>query len=495
MIYTGNNLDILPTLPADHFDSIVTDPPYGLGFMGREWDHAVPGVPFWEAMLRVAKPGAYLVAFGAPRLYHRMACYIEDAGWEIRDTLMWVYGSGFPKSMDVAKAIDKLDRVGPMRDRALLFTAWMRSTGLTARQINEATRTNMASHYLTALEQPAVPTRELFELIRPLLQAPVPAFVEDLIDSRVVESENLARREVIGHHDQNAPAAEWRERYDGGGASTAKPITAAFTDEAKRWQGWGTALKPAWEPIVLARKPFKGTVAANVMRNGTGALNVDGCRVEGGEIASAGGTRRSGGIMGESEPLGGWEPKHSGRWPANLIHDGSDEVVALFPADQGPTPRSSGPAVATGALFDAPKPEATPAEPKAPGTRPGGFGNVGADKGSPTPCGPMYEGGGSAARFFYSAKASTEDRHDGLRGVRKDGDNTHPTVKPTDLMRWLCRLVTPPGGLVLDPFCGSGSTGRGAIAEGFQFVGIELDPENAAIAEARTAVVQPGLGF
>lgn len=406
MIHVGDCREIMATLSPESMDAIVTDPPYELGFMGKGWDKT--GVAFdartWREALRIAKPGAYLCAFGASRNFHRMMVAIEDAGWEIRDTLMWVYGQGFPKSLDVAKAIDKLDRVGPMRERALQFTAWMRSTGLTARAINEATNTSMASHYLTALEQPAVPTRDLFELIRPLLSVPVPQFVEDLINSRTVESENLKRREVIGTHERTAAAAEWRHRYQPGQtAPTTEPgeITKAFTPEAQRWEGWGSALKPSWEPIVLARKPFKGSLGGNVLRHGVGAMNVDACRLEG------------------------------GRWPPNLTFEDLPEIREYFPS----------------------------------------------------------EGGESTCRFFYCAKAAAEDRHDGV------DENTHATVKPTPLMRWLCRLVTPPGGLVFDPFTGSGSTGRGAIAEGFQFAGAELDPVNAAIAEARTRVVQPGLGF
>lgn len=361
VVHHGDCLEVLPTLAADSIDSIVTDPPYGLGFMGKAWDHTVPGVPFWLEMLRVAKPGAYLAAFGGTRTFHRMACAIEDAGWELRDTLMWVYGSGFPKSHN----------------------------------------------------------------------------------------------------------GEWG----------------------------GTALKPAWEPIILARKPLIGTVEANWRQHGTGALNIDGCRVEGpkGEC-----TRGAGGQNGRYGPIGAQgfiADDGRGRWPANLVHDGSDEVLALFPGAPGQIAKAS--------TSD---------------TQRGGQNTYGVMARGSNGQEPRADTG-SAARFFYCAKASKADRDEGLGGFSKslppsamarvsqlNGEentcisntknpraNVHPTVKPTELMRWLCRLVTPPGGLVLDPFTGSGSTGRGAIAEGLRFVGIEREAEYVAIAEARiaAAIVPP----
>ena len=370
MIHVGNCLDILPTMAANSVDAIVTDPPYGLGFMGKEWDHSVPGEPFWREMLRVAKPGAYLLAFGGTRTFHRLACAIEDAGWELRDTLMWVYGSGFPKSHN----------------------------------------------------------------------------------------------------------GEWG----------------------------GTALKPAWEPIIMARKPLIGTVEANWREHGTGGLNIDGCRIDPGIPVGGGGNGRASipngygsGLTKEAGTREVVQPHDLGRWPANLIHDGSEEVLACFPDAPGQQ-RDTGPQFDRNAQVY------------------GHFAGVSehAARGD----------SGSAARFFYCAKASREDRDSGLeygpkrlfgmsgaaaaaaRGEHYDnGDggvnktklvgNFHPTVKPTELMRWLCRLVTPAGGLVLDPFTGSGSTGRAAIAEGMQFVGIELNPEYAAIAERRIQIMQPGLPF
>jgi len=309
----GDCRDSMRAMDAESIDAIVSDPPYGLSFMGKGWDHGVPGQDFWIEALRVAKPGAHLLAFGGTRTFHRLVVAIEDAGWEIRDCLMWVYGSGFPKSLNI------------------------------------------------------------------------------------------------------------------GG-------------------GWGTALKPAYEPIIMARKPFTSTVAANVLRHGTGAINVDGCRVgtdstivQRREASAALGYHGHGSMPSRTGPSR--TGSESGRWPANFLHDGSDEVTGLM---------------------------------------------------------------GDAARFFYCAKASKADRDEGCDGLnvkkRTDGresehhtghlrtterSNHHPTVKPTDLMRYLCRLVTPLGGTVLDPFMGSGSTGKAATLEGFGFVGCELQPDYLVIAEAR----------
>jgi len=340
----GDCLEVLRTLPDNSVDSVVTDPPYGLSFMGKKWDYDVPASEVWAECLRVLKPGGHLLAFAGTRTQHRMAVRIEDAGFEIRDMIAWVYGSGFPKSLDVSKAIDK----------------------------------------------------------------------------------------AAGH----TRATDYEPNY------------ANATEAARQWQGWGTSLKPALEPITVARKPLsEGTVAANVLAHGTGALNIDGCRV-----GTEGGTRRDG--KADKPNHAGWENMkghgiaelNAGRWPANLIHSGEDDAIA---------------------------------------------------------------GLGEAARYFYCAKASKRDRDEGLEGFEEkrtggmqataDGTmltgsgnerttsraNIHPTVKPTDLMRYLCRLVTPPGGVVLDPFMGSGSTGKAAALEGFQFIGIERDAEYFEIAKAR----------
>lgn len=430
MIHVGDCLEVMRTLPDNSVDAVVTDPPYGIGFMGKAWDGkdiearldrrraassmdptagengshrsaaAAAGaydlspkgmVAFQQftadwcrEAFRVLKPGAYLVSFASPRTYHRMACGIEEAGFELRDQIMWLFGSGFPKSRN----------------------------------------------------------------------------------------------------------GEWG----------------------------GTALKPAHEPIAVARKPLIGSVEANWLAYGTGALNIKGCRIDGvkpdttqlrggipcrhdsdtpraprGREGEASSERRynehgSTDFAATPGPRGG-DPE--GRWPANVAHDGSDEVLAAFPNAPGQQ-RAVGPE--NGA-----KPSI----------------NTFGDFGPRDQFNPRGDSG-SAARFFYCAKASKEDRNHGCEDLpkrtsgmvsntsgqhitRRDGGapgpqaNNHPTVKPTDLMRWLCRLVTPAGGVVLDPFTGSGSTGRAAVMEGMQFIGIELDPDYAAIAEARIRAVQPGL--
>ena len=416
-VLQGDCREVMFTLEAESVDAIVTDPPYELGFMGKSWDAS--RVAFdpetWRHALRVLKPGGHLLAFSGSRTYHRMACAIEDAGFEIRDQIMWVYGSGFPKSHDVSKAIDR--EAGAEREVV-------------------GSKFGMPGYSLA-------PDRG---------------------------------RNVGAGHDGTLsnPHAECA-------------ITAPATDAARTWSGWGTALKPAHEPIVVARKPFKGTVAANVMAHGTGALNIDGCRVECQDK-----TRFPSGAISQTESVfGGGNGRYadrprgedsnpSGRWPANFIHDGSDEVLSLFP-ETGPAKKNK---ISDGR--SAPFMQAG-------GEKTGGF------SGRHDPSNSHDDAGGSAARFFYSPKASKRDREDGLAGfieklpgrsgetsgqetIRK---NHHPTVKPTDLMRYLCRLVTPPGGLVLDPFTGSGSTGRGAVLEGFRFLGIEMDPGYREIAIAR----------
>ena len=374
----GDCRTVMAGLPAASVDAVVCDPPYGLSFMGKDWDHGVPGVAFWSAALRVAKPGAHLLAFGGTRTFHRLAVAIEDAGWEIRDTVMWVYGSGFPKSHDVGKGIDKA----------------------------------------AGAERTAVTTRKaanLFEAER-----------EEIEIFKGAQSESTGRYGAWG---------------DG---ITA---TAPATEAARQWDGWGTALKPAWEPIIVARKPLEGTVAANVLAHGTGALNIDGCRVATTDCLNGG---TFGGVFGNGKPTID-KPVGTGRWPANLIHDGSDEVLAGFPSVHG-----------AGHARDK-QAQDSPNRP--------GWGNIGTGKAS-------FRIGdtGTAARFFYSAKASKADRDEG---------NMHPTVKPTALMRYLCKLVTRLGGVVLDPFCGSGSTGKAAILEGFRFIGIEKEFEYCEIANAR----------
>lgn len=372
----GDCAEQMRTLADNSIDAIVTDPPYGLAFMGANWDYGVPGEMYWREALRVAKPGAHLLAFGGTRTYHRLACAIEDAGWEVRDCIMWVYGSGFPKSMDVSKAIDKM--MG-------------------------------------------------------------------------------AEREVVGKRPPNVISKKWREAEGRTDLPTSiLDITVPATPEAAAWNGWGTCLKPAVEPIVVARKPIEGTVAANVLKYGTGAINIDGCRVPTEETWTHGATK----AKPAAEYDGGWKRVEQqgnslGRFPANLIHDGSDEVLALFPDSNG-----SGHART---LHRSAKPEQE---------------GWGMNKQSADAVELRDAGTGSAARFFYCAKASRSERGEG---------NIHPTVKPLALMHYLVRLVTRKGGLVLDPFMGSGTTGIAAIQEGMNFVGIERDPNYYEIASRRIA--------
>jgi len=361
-ILHGKNLDILPTLPDNSVDSIVTDPPYELGFMGKKWDSSgiAYSVQLWTACLRVLKPGGHLLSFGGTRTFHRVAVAIEDAGFEIRDNIAWLYGSGFPKSLNVSKAIDKA--AGAEREQIL-------ATG-------------------------------------------------GLHKNKNLNDDNWSKIGTEAMMDSNQPS----------------------TPKAQQWNGWGTALKPAHEPIIVARKPLIGTVAHNVLTHGTGALNIDGSR-----IGAEGGTKGAGaGVYGDGlNGERGLAVDGLGRWPANII---LDEHTAGLLDEQS-----------------------------------------------------------DASRFFYIAKASKRDRNEGLEelpfikgGSLSGGEdkrsqttnqpsrqNFHPTVKPTALMEYLVKLVTPPNGTVLDPFTGSGSTGKAAILNGFDFIGIEMTEDYLPIIDAR----------
>lgn len=360
-LHVGRCEEVLKTLPDNSVDAIVTDPPYGLSFMNHKWDYDVPTVDQWRECLRVLKPGGHLLAFGGSRTYHRLVVNAEDAGFEIRDQILWIYGSGFPKSHNLDGDFD----------------------------------------------------------------------------------------------------------------------------------GWGTALKPAHEPIVMARKPFKQTVSANMNEHGTGAINIDACRIPTDEALNGG----AGGLLSHqrdgTEPVADYEQAPEGRWPANIIHDGSEAVVSAFPDAKG----QQGDLKETG--------RARPSH--------GRYG----DMAPPKAHAARVESEKSAARFFYCAKVKPKERDEGLErfiatsasdmtGGRKEGSvgindpragagrtngakNNHPTVKPIALMSYLCRLITPPGGTVLDPWMGSGSTGRSAIEEGFNFIGIDMNPDYVTIASARIA--------
>ena len=414
MLYHGDCLEVLRTLPDCSVDSVVTDPPYGLSFMGKKWDYDVPSTEIWAECLRVLKPGGHLLAFAGTRTQHRMAVRIEDAGFEIRDMIAWVYGSGFPKSLDVSKAIDKA--AGAERERI----DGPKSGGMAALNKGNADQ---------------------------------------------------------GYRDD--------AYYEDGNKMLSNE---AVTEAAQQWAGWGTALKPALEPITVARKPLIGTVAANVLAHGTGAINVDGCRV-GTEDMSAQWDRSwadNSGELGQRYPQSGRESGKTvppGRWPANLIHDGSQMVLDLFPETKSGVPGVRRKAHDTNSMSG---------RLNMTGEQETGYGDT-----------------GSAARFFYCAKTAKKDRDEGLttdpqafvqfqtangtsgkpsslsEGRDTQYRNTHPTVKPTNLMRYLCRLVTQPGGTVLDPFMGSGSTGKAAMLEDFDFIGIEREADYIKIAEAR----------
>lgn len=446
-VYHGDCLDVLKTLPDNSIDAVCTDPPYGLGFMGHAWDqpgeygsqrrNGKPGVynrvanydhrktrardgameaglydlspsamhnfQSWCEMwatecLRVLKPGGHMLAFGGSRTWHRLASAIEDAGFEIRDSIAWIYGSGFPKSLDVSKAIDKA--AGAARE---IVGKYQPPNGTTWNLANDEARSEVGA---------------------------------------------------IGHSSR----------------ADSLNITAPATDAAKQWQGWGTALKPAFEPIVVARKPIRGTVAGNVIKHGTGALNIDACR-----IGDNGGARRGpddlgvrgrpNDVLGAGLDLGNAAPRVPGlgRWPANVLLD--DHQAAELDRQSGHS--SDGTAVQRNGggqrIFNH------------------GDGLARADAG--------YNGAGGASRFFstfrYTAKAATAERPtaDGI---------SHPTVKPLDLMRWLIRLITPPGGTVLDPFAGSGTTVQAAIAEGKRCIAIEREATYLPLITARTDRAQIG---
>ncbi len=520
-LHCGDCLGVMKDMADNSVDAIVCDPPYGLSFMGKKWDYEVPKIEVWVECLRVLKPGGHLLSFAGTRTQHRMCCNIEDAGFGIRDMIVWVYGSGLPKSLDISKAIDRKRYDMP---QILQVTTWInkevKRAGITYAKILQAFGFNKGSgqvgHWtaITMQSQPAVPTLEQVPMLLALLGLTVnelPADMRQLLwyhnGRKRQPGEAWFSREVIGEKASGLSSGTGNTvgRFtDNRNERGMVDITALATDAAKQWDGWGTGLKPAFEPITLARKPIsEPTIAANVLKWGTGGINIDGCRVETDDKLDGGAT---GGSVSASE---GWDRpwRHNtdavkekierdkkqviksetlGRFPANLIHDGSDEVAGLFPDSK------------SGAIKQ--------------GTKQG-FGDSNVYGTSDGHYSERLASAGSAARFFYCAKASKSDRDDGLEGMetstagemtggRKEGSaglnsprsgagrttggkNHHPTVKPTSLMQYLCRLVTPPDGTVLDPFMGSGSTGRGAVKEGFSFIGIEIDPEYFEIAKKR----------
>ncbi|KKN41468.1 hypothetical protein LCGC14_0722820 [marine sediment metagenome] len=437
LIIVGDVLDGLARLDDNSVDAVVTDPPYELAFMGKKWD--ATGVAFrqatWEACLRVLKPGGYLLAFGGTRTHHRLWCAVEDAGFEVRDTLMWLYGQGFPKSLDVSKAIDKA--AGAER---------------------EVVSTSPSGGY---------------------------------------------KRLMITNKEADFRPSDY---YPEGNKFTSK---VPITDEAKQWEGWGTALKPAWEPILLARKPLEGTVAENVLAHGVGGLNIDATRIGTDEQLARSPSYAGSQIYAQDE----WTKTHpsfgrgheAGRWPANVIF----ECTCDDDAEGGHEPDCPAGMLdaQSGALGDTQRPNRVEGQQVSDSM----FGRRTLSK--------THGGSGGASRFFttvrfrYVAKASRAERERGLEdfepitgaeAVNRKPDTAglkspragagrtakqvkcgHPTVKPIALMRWLVRLVTPPGGIVVDPFCGSGSTLIAAREEGHDFVGVDLSAEYCRIAQAR----------
>ena len=481
-ILHGKNLDILPTLPDNSVDSIVTDPPYELGFMGKKWDSLgiAYSVELWTECLRVLKPGGHLLSFGGTRTYHRVAVAIEDAGFEIRDNMAWLYGSGFPKSLDVSKAIDKGS--GENEKRRLEFVAWMKTTGLNAKEINEIIgKADVGSHYLR-LDQPAIATADLFDKLRPYLPE-VPEAIERLVAERTgIEWKAYKNRAVLGTKYSGIANKEEKNRHTIGASKAVEvDITEPSTPEAQQWNGWGTALKPAHEPIIVARKPLIGTVAHNVLTHGTGALNIDGSRIGavGGTFKASKPEGKSNGIYGDgingAVEIG---ELNKGRWPANIILD--EHTAGLLDEQSGVSKSTN-----------------TERNNSARSNQSFGLEDKNVTGG--------HSDSGGASRFFYIAKASKRDRNEGLEelpfikgGSLSGGEdkrsqttnqpsrqNFHPTVKPTALMEYLVKLVTPPNGTVLDPFTGSGSTGKAAILNGFDFIGIEMTEDYLPIIKAR----------
>lgn len=482
-VLAGSCLDRLPELADESVDAVVCDPPYELGFMGKSWDSSgiAYDVNVWRECLRVLKPGGHILAFGGSRTWHRLAVAVEDAGFELRDSIAWLYGSGFPKSLDVSKAIDK--SMGENKQRQLKFVNWMRSTGITAKQINDATKTQMSSHYI-GLSQPAIATADLFDKLRPYLPE-VPEEIERLVAERTgIEWTAYKNREVIGTEIRyNEPSGIVNVGQDERKLIERK-ITIAATDEAQKWAGWGTALKPAFEPVVVGRKPLKGTVAANVLAYGVGGLNIDATRIEAADqnVLDAAVKRMAGNaVKGQLNMAGSSEIKPNsaqGRWPSNVILD--EYTAELVDQQSGISVSKAG--GKSGTSFSS-----------------GIAGSPRTDERG------GHNDSGGASRFFYIAKANKRDRNEGLENlpIRRPDERTetgmgtfaekgvqpaqnfHPTVKPTDLMRQLIRLVTPLGGVVLDPFTGSGSTGKAAILEGMQFIGCELTEDYLPIIEGR----------
>jgi len=390
-LFHGDCREQLKHLEDESVDAIVTDPPYEIAMFGLDWDDSGVAVDadMWRECFRVLKPGGHLISFTAARIYHRVATAIDVAGFEIRDQLLWIYTSGFPKSMDVSAAIDKMKST---REQVLKITHFIRAqrdrAGKTNAEIDEHFGfKGMAGHWTTQQSQPQCPTRDQWEEMVRFLDMDVPEDIAALVDEIIADKGQPGQawldREVTGHHTKAVGIGA-----HGGPNRLGEKREIPTTELAAEYLGWGTSLKPAHEPCVLARKPLIGTVAQNIKEHGTGGINIDGCRIDG------------------------------ERFPTNLL--GEREALESLSA----------------AKF-------------------GGLEN--------------------GAKVFFCPKPNSAER----------GDNLRPTLKPIDLMRYLCRLITPNNGVVLDPFMGSGTTGIAARLEGFQFIGIEQSEEFHAYAQSR----------
>jgi DNA modification methylase len=498
-LHLGDSLNILTTLPDNSVDAIVTDPPYELGFMGKAWDASgiAYNVNLWRECWRVLKPGGHLAAFGGTRTYHRMTVAIEDAGFEIRDSLHWIYGSGFPKGQDIAKSIDKRRDDRP---QILQVTAWLNAArdaaGWSTKQIDALFGFNgMASHWTaTASKAASVPTPEQWDRLRDELgfdDTQIRPIVAELNARRGTLGEAWSQREVIGrrHSGLNQGATSvFLSGTTGRAEDGTISVTAPASDAARQWQGWNTSLKPAHEPIVLARKSTGfNTTVANVLQHGTGGLNIDATRTavpdaaqyeQNGNKARFSGRRNT--VYGDGENRA--DSAHAaGRWPTN--------IVLAHPPLLDEDGQPDGDACADGCVPGCPAADmdAQSGVLRARGNRnpttaqKGATGVYGEFTGATLDHGPGDSGG--ASRFFpvfrYEAKAPASER------PRLSDGTAHTTVKPLALMQWLVRLVTPPGGTVLDPFAGSGTTLEACVIEGFDVIGVEREEPFAQLCRAR----------